>query len=100
MRNESEQWGQASNAIVQLITQDEAVAVITSADGRIAHQAEQIANKLGAPVLTLSSDPTTTRINIPWIFRVGTERRGAGRVIAEEIYRLGNRTQSFADCRV
>ena len=68
--NESEQWGQASNAIVQLITQDDAVAVITSTDARIAHQAEQIANKVGEPILTLSSDPTTTQINIPWIFRV------------------------------
>jgi branched-chain amino acid transport system substrate-binding protein len=90
VRNESEQWGQASNAIVQLITQDEAVAVIASADGRIAHQAEQIANKLGEPILTLSSDPTTTRINIPWIFRVGPSDAEQARVIAEEIYGSAN----------
>jgi ABC-type branched-subunit amino acid transport system substrate-binding protein len=47
VRNESEQWGQASNAIVQLIIQDQVLAIITSCDGRIAHQAEQIANKTG-----------------------------------------------------
>jgi branched-chain amino acid transport system substrate-binding protein len=86
VRNESEQWGQASNAIVQLITQDDAVAVITSTDGRIAHQAEQIANKLGEPILTLSSDPTTTQINIPWIFRVGPSDTQQARLMLNEIF--------------
>jgi branched-chain amino acid transport system substrate-binding protein len=86
VRDESEQWGQASNAIVQLITQDEVVAVITSTDGRIAHQAEQIANKLDEPILTLSSDSTTTSINIPWIFRVGPSDAEQARVISDDIY--------------
>ncbi|HEY2120011.1 MAG TPA: ABC transporter substrate-binding protein [Candidatus Acidoferrum sp.] len=89
VRNESEQWGQASNAMVQLITQDQVVAIITSSDGRIAHQAEQIVNKLGAPVLTLSSDPTTTQINIPWIFRVGLSDSDQARAIVNDILRTG-----------
>jgi branched-chain amino acid transport system substrate-binding protein len=84
---ESEQWGQASSAIVRLITESEAVAVITSTDGSIAHQAEQIANKLGTPVLTLSSDPSSTRINIPWIFRVGPSDADQARAIAADIFR-------------
>lgn len=88
VRNESEQWGQASNVIVQLITQDQVVAIITSSDGRVAHQAEQIVNKLGAPVLTLSSDPTTTQINIPWIFRVGLSDSEQARAIVNDILRI------------
>jgi hypothetical protein len=46
-RDESERWGQTSGAIVQLIEQEHAVAIITPANGNIAHQAEQIANKIG-----------------------------------------------------
>ncbi len=89
IENESGQWGQASSAIVRLIMQNEAVAVITSTEGSITHQAEQIANKIGAPILTLSSDSTTTRINIPWIFRVGPSDAEQARAIAADILRSG-----------
>jgi branched-chain amino acid transport system substrate-binding protein len=86
VEDESGPWGQASNAMVRLIMQDESVALVTSTDGNIAHQAEQIANKVGIPVVTLSSDPTTTRINIPWIFRVAPSDAKQARAIAAEIY--------------
>ena len=77
--DESGPWGQASSAMVLLILQDEAVALITSNNGSIAHQAEQIANKVGIAVLTLASDPTTTKINIPWIFRMApSQTTGSG----------------------
>jgi branched-chain amino acid transport system substrate-binding protein len=87
VRNESEQWGRASNAIVQLIVEEQVVAVVTSVDGKIAHQAEQIVNKLAAPVLTLSSDPTTTRINIPWIFRAVPSDTEQAKAMLASIYR-------------
>jgi branched-chain amino acid transport system substrate-binding protein len=86
VEDESGPWGQASGAMIHLILQDEAVALITSTDGNIAHQAEQIANKVGIPIVTLSSDPTTTRINIPWIFRVGPNDAEQAKVLAERIY--------------
>ena len=85
--NESEQWGQASNAIVQLIMQEQVLAMVTSEDGRIAHQAEQIVNKFGVPVLTLSTDPTTTQINIPWIFRVGPSDAEQAKAIVADMER-------------
>jgi ABC-type branched-subunit amino acid transport system substrate-binding protein len=69
-RDESGPWGQASSEILKLIDQDHAVVVLTSANGSIAHQAEQIANKISFPILTLASDPTTTQTNVPWVFRV------------------------------
>jgi branched-chain amino acid transport system substrate-binding protein len=84
--DQSGQWGQASNEIVRLITQDHAVALITSPDGSIAHQAEQVSNKIGIPILTLASDATTTEINIPWIFRLGPSDAEQARVFAREIY--------------
>jgi branched-chain amino acid transport system substrate-binding protein len=89
LRNESERWGQTSAAIVQLIVQDEVVVIISAGDGSVAHQAEQIANKLGVPVLTLSSDPTTTRINIPWIFRVGPSDADEARAIVADLSQTG-----------
>jgi branched-chain amino acid transport system substrate-binding protein len=89
-RDESERWGQASSEMVQLIDQEQAIALITPTDGNIAHQAEQIANKIGIPILTLSSDATTTRINIPWIFRLGPSDSDQAQLIAAYIYQQRN----------
>jgi branched-chain amino acid transport system substrate-binding protein len=86
-RDESGPWGQASSEIVRLIYEDQAVALVTSQDGNIAHQAEQVANKIGVPLLTLSSDATTTEINLPWIFRVGPSDADEARAFAQHIYR-------------
>src|SRR5271157_170856 len=89
VRNQSEQWGQASSEMVQLISEEQVAALITSSDGNIAHQAEQIANKIGIPIVTLASDATTTRINIPWIFRLGPSDEDQARAIAAQIYQAG-----------
>jgi len=86
-RDESGPWGQASSEIVRLIFEDHAVAVVTSQDGDITHQAEQVATKIGVPVLTLSSDATTTEINLPWIFRLGASDADEARAFAQHIYR-------------
>jgi len=86
--DESGQWGQASNEIVRLIVQNHAVALITSTNGNIAHQAEQVSNKIGIPILTLASDATTTEINIPWIFRLGPSDAEQALAFAHQIYRV------------
>ena len=85
--DESGPWGQASNEIVRLIIEAHAVALITSAGGNIAHQAEQVSNKVGIPILTPSSDATTTETNIPWIFRLGPSDSDQAQAFAREIYR-------------
>ncbi len=89
VRNQSEQWGQASSEMVQLISEERVAALITSFDGNIAHQAEQIANKIGIPIVTLASDATTTQINIPWIFRLGPSDEDQARAIVAQIYQAG-----------
>lgn len=89
VRNEAERWGQASSEMVQLISEERVAALITSSDGNIAHQAEQIANKIGVPIVTLASDAATTRINIPWIFRLGPSDEDQARAFATQIYRVG-----------
>jgi ABC-type branched-subunit amino acid transport system substrate-binding protein len=85
-RDESGQWGAASSEIVRFVFDDHAVALVTSTDGGAAHLAEQVANKVGIPVLTLSSDATTTQINLPWIFRLGPTDAAQAQVFAQDIY--------------
>ena len=85
-RDESGPWGQASSEIVHLVFDDQAVALITSTDGGAAHLAEQVGNKIGVPILTLSTDPTTTEINLPWIFRLGPTDAMQAQAFARDIY--------------
>ena len=76
----------ASNEVVHLVYEDQAVAIVTSLDGGSAHLAEQVGNKVGIPVVTLSTDPTTTQINLPWIFRLGPTDTQQARAFARDIY--------------
>ena len=85
VRDENERWGQASSNMVELIEQQHVAALITAFNGEIAHQAEQVANKLSVPVITLSTDPTTTEINVPWIFRLGPNDADQARLMTSEI---------------
>jgi branched-chain amino acid transport system substrate-binding protein len=85
-RDESGPWGQASAQIVHMVFDDEAVALITSAEGDSAHLAEQVGNKIGVPILTLSTDSTTTEINLPWIFRLGPTDAMQAQAFARDIY--------------
>jgi ABC-type branched-subunit amino acid transport system substrate-binding protein len=85
-RDESGPWGQASTQILALVEQDHALALVTSPNGNSAHLAEQISNKIGFPILTLSSDPTTTETNIPWLFRLGPSDTDQARAFCQRIY--------------
>src|SRR5208337_90376 len=85
-RDQSGPWGRASNEVVHLVYEDQAVAIVTSLDGGSAHLAEQVGNKVGIPVVTLSTDPTTTQINLPWIFRLGPTDGQQARAFARDIY--------------
>ena len=80
-------WGRVTDALLRLVFNDQAVAIITSASGTTAHLSEQVGNKIGVPILTLSTDATTTQINLPWIFRLGPSDAQQARVIAHDIYR-------------
>ncbi|MFB3920355.1 MAG: ABC transporter substrate-binding protein [Terriglobia bacterium] len=87
VRDESGLWGRASSDLVKLVVDDRAIALITSPDGRAAHLAEQVGNRLGVPVLSLATDSQNTRINIPWYFRMVPDDAVQARLFAEDIYR-------------
>ena len=85
-RDQSDSWGRATNEIVRLVFDDQVAALVTSLDGDSAHLAEQVGNKVGIPIVTLSTDPSTTQINLPWIFRLApTDTQQAG-AFAHDIY--------------
>ncbi len=84
--NSAATWGQASSSMVRLITQENSVALLAGPNGNIAHQAEQIANKIGIPIVTLASDTTTTQINIPWIFRMAPSDAEQAALLSATIY--------------
>jgi len=81
-------WGLLGDEIIHLVVQQKVVAIVTCADGVAAHLSEQIGNKIGVPTLTLSTDPTTTQINMPWIFRLGPSDAQQALVIARNIYQV------------
>ena len=69
-------WGQASSALVKLIYDDHALALIAQ-DRDSSHLAEQLAVKAFLPVVALSADRGLTSVNIPWIFRLPAETPAA-----------------------
>lgn len=79
-------WGVVSDAVIRLMLDDQAVTVITSSSRTDTHLCEQVGNRIGVPVLMLSSDPTATQIDIPWIFRMGPSDIQEAEAIAHEIY--------------
>jgi len=79
-------WGMVSNAVIRLMLNDDAVAVITSTSAVDTHLCEQVGNRIGVPVLTLSADATTTQIDIPWIYRIGPSDAQQAQAIAQDMY--------------
>ncbi|HUY12670.1 MAG TPA: ABC transporter substrate-binding protein [Terriglobia bacterium] len=80
-------WGRLGDVIIHLVLDEHVIAVVTSASGATTHLTEQIGNKIGVPILTLSTDATTTQIDLPWIFRLGPSDALQAKVIAQDIYR-------------
>ncbi|MHB1698805.1 MAG: ABC transporter substrate-binding protein [Acidobacteriaceae bacterium] len=80
-------WGLVSDVVMHLVFDQDAVALITSTSGDDGHLSEQVGNRIGVPVLTLSADATTTQIDIPWIFRPGPSDVLQAQAIARNIYR-------------
>jgi ABC-type branched-subunit amino acid transport system substrate-binding protein len=62
-------WGKASSALVDLIYQGRALAVIAT-DRNASHLAEQLAVKAFVPLVALSADRDLTSMSIPWILRL------------------------------
>ena len=63
-------WGAGSKESVNLVFEDEVLAIIGSLDGRNAHLAEQVAAKTKIAFLsTRATDMTLSQAFVPWFFR-------------------------------
>jgi branched-chain amino acid transport system substrate-binding protein len=82
-------WGMVSDAVIRLVLKDEVIAMITSSSGADAHLSEQVGNRVGVPVLTLSADATTTQADIPWIFRLGATDVAQAQLIVNQMDKSG-----------
>ena len=68
-------WGSNSNSLVDLVFQQEILALIGSTERRGTHVAEMLATKVHFPVVSLcGTDPTITEIPLPWIFCVASQK--------------------------
>ncbi len=64
-------WGAGSKESVNLVFEDEVVAILGSLDGRNAHLAEQVATKAHIVFLsTRATDPSLSQAFVPWYFRL------------------------------
>lgn len=62
-------WGTGAKQTVNLVFNEEVIAVVGSVDGRNSHLAEQVSAKTRIPYISSSSgDPTLGQAFIPWYF--------------------------------
>lgn len=90
VRSDEGLWGAGSTEIMKLVFEDSVWAIMGSVDGRSAHLAEQIVTKGRIAFLTpWASDPSTTRINVPWFFRSVPDDYQQAEVLVKEIFGTG-----------
>jgi len=80
-------WGSGTKDIVDLVFDDEVVAILGGLDGRSAHLIEQVAAKgLMTFVSPWASDPTLSQAFVPWFFRMVPDDRQQSQALAREIF--------------
>jgi len=84
-------WSAATDALVRLIYDEGAVAIVGALDGRTAHLAEQVITRAKGQTVFVTpwaSETTVTRIRIPWFFQMVPDDRRQGEVLAREIFQV------------
>lgn len=101
-------WEASTGALVRLLYEEGAVAVVGALDGRSAHLAEQVITRSRGRAVFVTpwaSESTLTRIRIPWFFSVVPDDRRQAAALAGEIFsaRRAGRAAAWVeeafDCR-
>ncbi len=80
-------WGTGSTEAVNLIFEDDVVAIIGSHDGRNAHIVEQVTAKAHIVFISAwASDPTLAQAFVPWYFNCVPNDLQQASALLEEIY--------------
>ncbi len=81
-------WGAGSKESVNLVFEDEVLAIVGSLDGRNAHLAEQVAAKTKITFLsTRATDMTLSQAVVPWYFRCVPNDKQQAISLIQEIYK-------------
>jgi len=84
-------WGAGSKQSVNLVYEDNVLAILGSLDGRNAHLAEQVAAKSHLVYLeTRATDPTLSQAYVPWFFRIVPNDDQQSRALLEMTKRNGD----------
>lgn len=87
VRDEGAQWGQAGDAMVDLVEQDGAWAVMGAYEDANSHVMTRVVLKAQVPnVNTCGPDPTLTEHNVPWVLRNRPDDRQAAYRLVRKIY--------------
>jgi branched-chain amino acid transport system substrate-binding protein len=84
-------WSAATDALVRLIYDEDAVAIVGALDARTGHLAEQVITRAKGQTVFVTpwvSETTLTRIGIPWFFQMVPDDRRQGEALAREVFRV------------
>lgn len=92
LRDESQAWGAAANAVVELAFQRRVWGIVGAFEDSASHVMSRVLLKAEVPVVnTAGTDPTLTEHMIPWMVRVRPDDRRNGYRLAERIFRTDGR---------
>ncbi len=86
VRDENLTWGAAGNAAVDLVCDEDAVALIGAFEDGASHVMTRVILKIETPMLnTAGTDPTLTEHNIPWLVRTRPDDRQTCYALAKRV---------------
>lgn len=87
VRDESEAWGAAANAVVDLASDERVVALVGALDDSASHVVTRVLLKVEIPLVNTGGvDPTLTEHAIPWLVRVRPDDRQACYGLARRMF--------------
>jgi branched-chain amino acid transport system substrate-binding protein len=96
VRDEGARWGQAGDALVDLVDEDGAWAVLGGYEDANSHVVSRVVLKVQvANVNTSGTDPTLTEHNIPWVLRNRPDDRQTAIRLLRKVYREDGRKRAI-----
>jgi branched-chain amino acid transport system substrate-binding protein len=96
VRDEGARWGQAGDAMVDLVAEDGAWAVLGGYEDQNSHVVTRVVLKAQvANVNTAGTDPTLTEHNIPWVIRNRPDDRQTAIRLLRKVYKEDGRRRAI-----
>lgn len=92
VKNEGARWGQAGDAMVDLVEDDGAWAILGAYEDTNSHVMSRVVLKIQTPMVnTTGPDPTLTEHNIPWVLRNRPDDRQTAMRLLKKVFREDKR---------